>query len=369
MGRPTGGTPKPENRSGPRPGNLFGPALPPRLASSSTKQPIRPSAPRPAVQNTPSPPPATGKGSHRFNPFARPNPKPDNSSGTRSGNNPFSSAGPPPPPTFNRPSVPSTPPRSVLPPTTGPGDLWESARNLSLAPSTPPRPVQPSPAVAAPGPVAPLTSIPRHLGGSVRAPQPVQQALVQQPPTSVPRNLWEFRTRPVQQQSPVQQPPQPSGSSSTSPPRGREVAAPGPSTPAPTPAPARAVVGDPASDLGPHGFSLYRVVRVRSPSPGTASRFPTHTFDWVCCFCHRNNNEAQHPKQCTNPTCLHVRVIDTREGADQGRRTTRGLIDGRNTGTAGVEVCPDCSYIAYTWVDGRRQPVPIQNPLGMPPRR
>ncbi|KAH7625858.1 hypothetical protein B0T09DRAFT_393062 [Sordaria sp. MPI-SDFR-AT-0083] len=281
------------------------------------------------------------KKSHRFSPFARPpNPKEPT----------FSVAPPPPPP------PPALPPMSLLPSTSKAGDLWESAKKLSISggPSAPPQP--PRGAARAPPPPKPveaLSSVPRHLGGSIPAAQAVQQYLAQQPshravqsqqqqrgrepPTSVPRNRWAFRSRPEDQQ-----PLQPSSSC---------VAVPVPA----------------ASDLGPQGPGTHHVVRVRDEAAGTAaSQMPIHSFDWVCCFCHRNNNEMQHPLQCTNPACLHVRVRDNRPPPERGTRTTSTMTYRHQARTPGVEVCPDCTDVAYTFVVGRREAVPVPNLLGAP---
>lgn len=273
----------------------------------------------------------------------------------------------------NRPSATSTLPQTLPPPPAPkPGSFWNQFPRQTVPPT--------------------LSALPCHLGDSPRAPPPVhvqqQQAplmmQMRQPPTSVPRNRWEFRStqRPVEQQSrhsgscaksstsssslgtggrgqEVAAGPTPVQQQQRSPPRGRESASPAP------------VTGIAATDLGPLGFSLQRIVRVRNPSPGTASRLPSFSYDWVCCFCHRNNNESQHPLHCTNPACLHVRVVDNRKGKEKGRPIADQLIYRPfEPKVPGVEVCPDCSYVTYQWLDGGRVPEPVQNPLGMPaPRR
>ncbi|KAK1777685.1 hypothetical protein QBC45DRAFT_416197 [Copromyces sp. CBS 386.78] len=204
------------------------------------------------------------------------------------------------------PAKPSPPPRSSPGPSSSgrgrasqppPSTSKFTWKQPSVAGSSGPRPAvqnnkPPPPPPAAKGkekeshrfnpfarPVGPLSSVPRHLGGSIPAAQAVQQYLAQQdpvqqqqrrePPTSVPRNRWEFGSRPEDQQ-PLQ--------------------------------PSSFRIAAPASDLGPQGPSTHHVVQVRDEAPGiTVPRMPIHSFDWVCCFCHRNNNEATHPLQCTNP--------------------------------------------------------------------
>ncbi|KAK3391654.1 hypothetical protein B0T20DRAFT_397110 [Sordaria brevicollis] len=309
-------------------GNSPGPARPPPSASSTRSQSSVSSSPRLGVKVTPPIPPpnpvtvqrttatverthATAKKSHRFNPLGRPN---SNSSAQHPSH--------PPPPMANRPSASSTPPQQLPPPPAPePGSFWNPF----------PRP-----------PIRPLSALPRHLGGSPPAPPPphVQQQLAaltmhtRTPPTSVPRNRWEFRStpRPADQQSPhtgsfakssstgtsslglrggggphfaaPASAPRPSGNSST--PRGRAASTPGPSS----------------------GTSTTRqhTIPVRNPSPGTASRLPSYSYDW-----------------CTNPACLHVRVVDTRKGKEKGKPMT-GEVRYRPVGpkVKGVEVCPDC---------------------------
>lgn len=105
-----------------------------------------------------------------------------------------------------------------------------------------------------------------------------------------------------------------------------------------------------------HPIAIAHLIPVANP----LGPEPLTAFDWQCCFCYRNNNEAQHPFQCTNPACLHVRVRDNRPSpAERGTRTTSmGMIySSRLTRTNGVEVCPDCTDVAYTFVDGRGEGV------------